>query len=265
MEQGIRVRNSFLTSSLHLFSEDTDRSFRHLELAQFLLDEHQAGARSVSYSREWRTFCEDIGRLCLRLGSPSVVYKPQEDIATLRHHLVTPKTPSRESELRELRELQAKVDEQKEQLFIQQRIITNLSFRHVLEALPGPKPTGKKGKPAPSSTAQWQNFWEKTCKNAQTQKSSASGSSPSHPLEPLLAKYGFNLVKNVGDGLYGTLSTNIHHYSGEYKIIDHQWDKLPGDILKAIIPTQPRREDGSVDWNSEKERFVQEEDNTAST
>jgi hypothetical protein len=62
-------------------------------------------------------------------------------------------------------------------------------------------------------------------------------------------------VKNNGAYLYGTLSSNIHLFQGEFNVEADQWDILPAAILKALTPQTERKDDGSVDWEKERVRY----------
>lgn len=62
-------------------------------------------------------------------------------------------------------------------------------------------------------------------------------------------------IEAVGTGLYSTLSTNIHHFSGQFLVLDGQWNTLESDIMKALVPVPSRLTVEGVDWQREKERY----------
>jgi len=190
--------------------------------------------------------CRRIGQFCLRASSPSVSHDPLEDITNLRLHVLSRMSQSREAGL------QAEVERLKDLCRTQHRIITNLTFRHTLEALPGPRLTDSRGNPTSSSTAHWRQFWNNAWQNAQSQASA------NHPLWPLFQRFDQptqRRIQAIGGDLYGTLSTNIHHFSGEFAISEDQWDVLQAAILHALTPTTARRQDGSFDWDLERQRY----------
>lgn len=130
---------------------------------------------------------------------------------------------------------------------IQQRIIASLTFRHLMEHLP-PGTTKKM-----SSTACWGDFFMNALKNAQSQK--RTNLEP-HPLNALLRKdKDTTQIATVGTVLYSTLSTNIHHFSGQYTISEGQWNALEYDIMRALAPLSSNIALGEVDWQKERQRF----------
>ena len=198
----------------------------------------------------WNVIYSRTKHFCLHVGVPSVSNDPLENITRLREHLIQG-ARSREDQL------QAEVERLGKLCRSQQRIITNLSFRHVLESLPGPKPPPTKGKRIISNTDQWQNFSKTALEKEQKPDTASSPSAPSevHPLTPLLKKWGKKHIKEGGDGLYARLSENIHDFSGEFTILDDEWDAVEGAILHAPTPSKARKADGEIDWQREKSRF----------
>ena len=224
----------------------------------------------------WKLLRDRIATFCLQRGSPSAGDDPLENIRALRIHLSSQGSHSAEAALR------AEIESLKETCRTQQRIITNLTFRHTLEVLPGPKPTNAKGNPVVSSTDHWRNFWTNGWNNAialeaqaQSQGLPAKATSSTantaatsaiaapipistHPFNALLNKFDKNTrrqVDKIGSELYGSLSTNIHHFTGQFTINDDQWDVIPAAILHAIAPVTPRSPGGGVDWNQERLRY----------
>ena len=217
-----------------------------------LSDHVQNAAKETSSSSMCHQLCYRIGQFCLRAGTPSISNDPSQDIASLRHHVLSSRSHSRESEL------QAEIERLKDLCRTQQRIITNLSFRQCLEALPGPRPTNYHGIPNLSSTAHWQNFWHSAWAKAQSKGNSTSSSNAEHPFSPLLEfdQQTRKQIQKIGSELYGTLSTNIHHFSGVFTVNGDQWDILQGAILHALTPATTRKSDGSIDWEEERKRFL---------
>lgn len=96
---------------------------------------------------EWNIFKNQIRTICLSMGSPRPHDEPLDNISELRLHL------SHHNDLYEtIQKLNDKIE-------TQQRIITNLSFRHLLEHL---SPiNGNK-----SEAERWDDFWKKACAQA---------------------------------------------------------------------------------------------------
>ena len=129
----------------------------------------------------------------------------------------------------------------------QSRIITNLAFRHLLETLP------TLGADHSSATVKWQAFFRTALKTAQTQQARGQ---IDHPLLPVLRKYNRpKQIEDVGKSLYSTLSTNIHHFSAQFVVLDDQWNTLEVDILKALTPLPQNETEIGIDWERERLRY----------
>ena len=176
---------------------------------------------------------------CLRAGMPAPRRDALDNIYALRTHL------SRGSGVEE--ELRKEIEGLRGTARQQQRIITYLSFRHMLEMLPPPSSA------ATSSTAKWKTFYVSALQKAQTMQKQQN---LSHPFTALLQKYPkVKQIEETGTNLYGTLSTNIHHYAGEFKVESDQWDSLQVDLMTALIPLAHNKTDAGVDWSQERQRF----------
>jgi hypothetical protein len=182
-----------------------------------------------------------VADFCIRAGCPSVTRNPVKNVQRLRAHLATRSSAIREAELRrEIEELRSENQRQ-------QRIIANLTFRHLLENLP---PTSSKKM---TSTARWTEFF----KNAmESSKSRSENASQKHPLDALLSKYrNASQIERIGVGLYSTFSTNIHSFNSQYTVIESQWNTLECDIMKALVPTPSNVTADGIDWQKERERY----------
>jgi hypothetical protein len=201
----------------------------------------QTSVTKYPKQKSFRIFTSKIGDFCLKAGCPVIKYDPFDDIFALRQHLLSNDSARREAELHaELREL-------RDVNRAQQRIITNLAFRHVLEMLPA------SGAKHPSATARWNAFFRMALKEAQNQQ---AHDEVSHPLIPVLKKYGRpKQIEDVGVSLYNTLSTNIHHFSQQFVLLEDQWNALEVDILKALTPLARNKTESGVDWERERLRY----------
>jgi hypothetical protein len=195
----------------------------------------------------WSRFRERVNNFSLLVGCARAPANPFEAIDALRVMALENSASAgleakHQAEVAFLRE---QIKDYEDRHRTQSRIIANLSYRYLLEHLPGPAPMGE------SNTANWQKFWKQALQNA--------NQSPNHPLAPLLTRFGHDArsvsqIRSVGQTMYGTLSTNIHHFRGVYHIDQNQWDVLPGAILQALAPTKINP-DGSVDWDAERARY----------
>ena len=201
----------------------------------------QQSVGGYSNHRNFQILASKIASFCLEVGCPSVKYEPTDDIHCLRQHLFSHDSGIREAELREEINRLHNVNR------AQQRIITNLTFRYLLEMLP------TSGAMPSSATAKWNQFFRTAISTAKTQLAQGQ---IGHPLIPLLRKYDRpKQIADVGANLYSTLSTNIHHFSGKFKVLDDQWNILEADILKALMPLPENNKEIGVEWERERLRY----------
>ena len=205
-----------------------------------------AALRELKNNGSWRYLCERVRKFSLLAGCPKTFPNPFDTIDALRATTIRNSSDSLEARLlAEIEQLRKQNKEYEERHRVQSRIISNLSYRFLLERLPGPTPKNV------SNTAHWQAFWSQALHNA-------SGST-NHPLAVLLERFGndkrmVSQIQKVGEGMYGTMSTNIHHFRGVYNVDPSQWDELPGAILQALSPMNFNA-DGSIDWSLERARY----------
>lgn len=77
-----------------------------------------------------------------------------------------------------------------------------------------------------------------------------------HPLLPVLRKYDRpKQIADVGANLYSTLSTNIHHFSAQFVVLDDQLNTLEADILKALTPLAQNKREIDIEWERERLRY----------
>lgn len=106
-----------------------------------------------SRHNSWEVHKNQIREICLKSGSPIPHDEPLENVAELRRHLA-----HRNDYYKTIAKLNKDLD-------IQQRIITNLSFRHLLESLPGPKKDSKQ-----DDKSHWDRFWGQAFQIAEFEK-----------------------------------------------------------------------------------------------
>ena len=193
---------------------------------------------------------ENVRNFCLEAGCPQTSSNPFLSVDALRTTVFHAASTGRDSMLlARIKHLENQHEEQRKQLEKQSRIITNLSYRHILEGL-SDFPT--------KVTPEWKIFWNKAFTTAENELKApiASGGTAAitHPLTKVLRDFNpmnRRNVKDVGERMYGTLSSNIHQYHGAYEVDRNQWDNIPGAILEALRPTE-FDVDGNIDWTKER-------------
>lgn len=132
------------------------------------------------------------------------------------------------------------------------RVVTDMSYRHLLEMLPMVRnaATGTSIEPNPKSTPEWQAFWKEAWAAAERGKNG-----PLNDLYVQSNKRKRTLIEEEGGRLYGILSANMQDFEQEYNIDMAVRDRIPGLILSALKP-QNFTSDGDVDWDKEVRRFV---------
>lgn len=182
-----------------------------------------------------------VAHFCLLAGCPMSAQNPATNLELLREHIASRPSATREAELRR------EIDELRRESLLQQRIITNLTFRHLLENLP---PGTAKHR---SATARWTDFFRDALRNAQNRR--RTNPQP-HPFDSLLHKYrDIAQIETAGTLLYGTLGTNIHHFSNQYTILGDQWNALEYEIMQALTPLTTNIFAGEPDWQKERQRY----------
>jgi hypothetical protein len=184
---------------------------------------------------EWRQLRSRVVSFCQQTGCPETPEDPFQCIMNLRIFVSKRQSNTREALLlAEVERLKQQNEELKNENKSQSRIITNLTFRHLLEHLPG--------------EILFKEFWRNSLKHA-----CAGGSS--HPLTPLLRRFKEDEIRKAGEGLYGRLSRNIHDFSrANYEVDLNQWDTQEGQILKSLKPIYFDTE-GNVNWKAEFRRY----------
>jgi hypothetical protein len=207
-------------------------------------DAFMEALKDFKHDPQWLYACARVKRFCLLAGSPTTSVDPFRSIDALRAVAIDPSSSSRESRLEaEIQQLREQNKSYEERIRLQSRIITNLSYRHLMEHLPCHK--------SGSNTANWKAFWRHALQNA--------GQNAEHPLAVLRTRFGsdqrmLEQIQKVGEDMYSTLSTNIHHFQGVYNMEPSQWDELPGAILQALAPKNLTA-DGGVEWVAERSRY----------
>jgi hypothetical protein len=202
-----------------------------------------AGCKSTINDPVWRSLRHGVRSLCLAAGSPIAHDDPFENILELR------KTISRQ--LVYTVDLHNKISELNGQIIRQQRMITALAFRSVLENL---SKTSKGSQP----TDKWKHFWQSKKSRYEALHKDGVPSSEPHPFATFWSKYPARDVNTMAEDLYQTLSRTIHNFRShghdQYFAGDGQYDPVQADFMMALRPTM-QDADGDIDWALERKRY----------
>lgn len=156
-----------------------------------------------------------------------------------------------EALLAEINQLKEKVKRLEEGLRGYDRIVSDVSFRHLLEMLPLAEhaATGKKIKLVSQRGPEWQAFWGRAW-NAAAKKSS----SPLYEIRENSNQVRRDQIEEEGKRLFATLSANIHASEKDYNPVKSQRDFAQGLILDALKPKHMAN--GIVDWDREQKRIL---------
>ena len=235
---------------VHLLKEETFIALDIKECSRWL--EH--ALQESRFDPRWLRACNKVSEFCLRAGSARVTSNVFENIEMLREMSI--RNSGRETELlAEIKLLKERVDAKDEELKQQRRIIEDLSYRHLMENIIDPqKWTG-------NYASDWRTFWDYAVTSASSVQNRVPRK-PSSPIVGLINQFGpgsIGMIKGTGGALYGTISTNIHHYgdtmTGIYQL-QCQRDKMPEEIMKALTPLTTNIQNNRVNWTAERSRFI---------
>lgn len=154
--------------------------------------------------------------------------------------------------------LHATISKQDKQIILQQRMITALAYRNVMENVSA---TVKADKP----TVKWHKFVEQLFEDAK------NGKIPSdHPFKDIFDQHseekGRSLLKQMAKDLYSTLSRTIHNFQpskdfDQYTPMPGQFDPVQIDFMTAMNPTtKDHDEHGSPEWEEERSRYAKKKE-----
>lgn len=208
-----------------------------------------------------------------------------------------------------IEDLKKKNSDQERQIREYRSIVSDLSFRHLMEMLPiAAKAAGKDIQASPGHTAQevvqeahshetsdnestqpiqsskskksrkkgkqpktqqhkqqnapprnqqklapqWQDFWKTAWQKAMEGKAGKL-----NDLWKTSNDLRRSQILSEGDRIYGLLSANIHDFGNVFAVKEVQQDVIRRAILLALQPEEENiKDDGSVNWDKEQERFV---------
>jgi hypothetical protein len=226
--------------------------------------------RPLLESALWRKLGDNLCSLGLHVGA-DVPRSPTEEKRT---SIITALQNAANSEGRAVSAMLAHIETQRSTIQRQEKAITALQFRHLLEMVPhqGQAP------PPRQATTRWKDFWRNAVTRAHREYSSHTTPPKPHPLKELLKKefdYAATLkekgkpltpsaqlqwllekndLNKRAEGLYGTLSDIIHNYSGAEFSVSTTYTPAEIKLLHAMIPKNIT--DGDVDWTEETQRYI---------
>lgn len=206
--------------------------------------------RITDYGKLWFTFSESISSFCLAAGCPKAIAgKPFESLEILRDVV------SRQFVY--TADLHNRISELNQQIVLQQRMITALAYRHVLESLMAETP-------GYNATEKWHSFLEKMFRNVESDDGKIPPNNPFNNLfdqHKIDKKYPIGYLKEMAKELYSTLSRTIHNFQpskdfGQYTPMPGQFDPMQIDFLAAMKPDSTNlNEDGNPNWEKERARY----------
>jgi hypothetical protein len=198
---------------------------------------------------DWKRFSRDISSFCLAAGCPKA--DPQDPFKSLealrdlvgRQFAYTSNLHSRISDLNK-------------QIILQQRMITALAYRDILENLVATLP-GR------TVTEKWHRFVETMFQNVEDYKIP-----PDNPFTDLFdqynmeKKYSLDHLKQMANELYSTLSRTIHNFRpskdfDQYTPMPGQFDPMQIDFMAAMKPLiKNNNVSGEPMWELERIRYL---------
>lgn len=123
------------------------------------------------------------------------------------------------------------------QIILQQRMITALAYRNVLEHLSSETPGN-------NATKRWHNFVDKMFRNVEAKNGKIPADNPFKDLfdqHKLDKKYRLHHLQEMAKELYSTLSRTIHNFQpskdfDQYTPMPRQFDPMQIDFITAMKP-----------------------------
>ncbi|KAF2435261.1 hypothetical protein EJ08DRAFT_395027 [Tothia fuscella] len=151
--------------------------------------------------------------------------------------------------------MQMTIKDQGQKLREQQRVITALAFRSLLENLPEERHRKKKTTCKNSDSESWIRFWDEAWNQADSLTKNLSNQSGR-----LLCMFQHNgklkdVINSSGKNLYKELSEVIHRYTGNHEVDETQWNTTTGAVLHALKPE--RDSTGKIDLDKLRKTLIE--------
>lgn len=143
------------------------------------------------------------------------------------------------------------------QIILQQRVITTLAYRNVLEHLSAETPGN-------NATKKWHNFVDKMFRNIEAKNSKIPADNPFKDLfdqHKLGKKYPLHHLHEMAKELYSTLSRTIHNFQpakdfDQYTPMPGRFDPMQIDFMTAMKPLRKNlNDDENPIWDKERARY----------
>ena len=196
----------------------------------------------------WATFSANIWSFCLAAGCPKAdKSNPFKSLEMLRDSI--------SRQFLYTADLHQRISDLNKQSILQQRMITALAYRNILENLSA-NTLGN------SEAQRWRTFLEEMF--SAVEKGDIPRENPftnlfeQHDLEK---KYSLPHLKSMAHELYSTLSRTIHNFQSskdfdQYTPMPGQFDPMQIDFMAAMKPlTENLNRDGNPIWEQERARY----------
>jgi hypothetical protein len=212
--------------------------------------------KAVLDSETWRRIGQRMGTFCRQVGCPDAGDDVTVALGALRSYNIALLRDTSSWELQvELKAKEDEIERLKDQLESYQKAIACLSYRSLVETLPNPQHRYDGTNEVIDRTSHWKDF-------LRAAKQQAKGFKPDDKLHPLHDIVNDKDAMKGGDGIYGTLSDNIHGFSKsrdarkgkEFDFKHSNFDPSKVIFLEAVKPRNWRN-DGTIDWKKERERY----------
>ncbi|KAF2107776.1 hypothetical protein BDV96DRAFT_653559 [Lophiotrema nucula] len=219
----------------------------------------------------WQTVVNDVRLFCLAAGAEEA--SSTNPLTSIEHLRI-----ATSRQFAYTADLHKTIGNLNRQIAKQQRMITALRYRHIMENLI------KDLQSKESATRRWNSFltstndyykeWFASKSEDEKKVLGTIDKSQKHPLHDFITKYGNkagfvidNGIQTMTRDLYGTLSRTIHDHPLEkadlFAIYDTQYDPMQIDFMRALEPEHWDNEAfGEVKWEQEQSRFKGAKDNS---
>lgn len=209
------------------------------------------GGKTIDYRGDrtrWANFTDGIWSFCLAAGCPRADRSdPFASVESLRD-LVS-------RQFAYTTDLHNKISELNKRIILQQRMITALAYRNVLENVSATTP-------GINATDKWHNFLERMFREVEDENGVIPAANPFNDLfdqHDIEKKYTLERLIPMAKGLYSSLSRTIHYFqpSGDfdqYTPMPGQFDQMEIDFMSGMRPENVDK-NREPNWEHERGRY----------